>query len=198
MYRIFGFFIIGEDVAMEQNRGLCGVWSTPALTGFNFQNYGTHCYSPRVLGAYIYFGDGVMPNLDNRVRVKLTSWIVNQRKLLKQKSSAENGIPELCPEAITEAQQRADLTVRERAAATIEFLRSNSSELGTVLTIPRFHEEDASLPLKELENKYEVLYRLLCVSECADEAELEMVLNCLYRRKDIEYDKSDSGFKVMI
>ncbi len=183
---------------MDENKGLCGVWGTPALAKFDIQNYGIHCYSPRVLGAYTYFGNGVMPNLDNRVRVKLTSWIVNQRKLLKQNPSAENGIPEAGPEAIAEAQQRPDLTIVERANATIEFLSSNSLELGTALTIPCLNKEDASLPLEELENKYKLLYRLLCVSECADDTELEIVLNRLHRLDSIEFCSSDSEFKVMI
>ena len=182
---------------MEQFQGLCGIWGTPALTRFKYEKSGTLCDSPRVRGVYLYFGDGEISNLNNRTRVKLTSWIVNNREFLQQRS-AKNDIPEVCPEAITEAQQRADLTVKERAAATIEFLRSNSSELGTVLTIPRFNEEDASLPINELEKKYKVLYRILCISECADDAELKMVLNRLCRQKKIEFFRAGSSFKVMI
>ena len=183
---------------MEENRGICGVWGTPALTGFVFENTGIHCYSPRILGAYTYFGNGVMPNLDNRVRVKLTSWIVNQRKHLKQKPPAENGIPEVGPEAIAEAQQRPDFSIVERANETIEFLRFNSSEWGNVVTIPRFDEKDDKLPVKKLEIKYEDLYKLLCVSECVDDTELAIVLNRLHRLNSIEFYSSDSEFKVMI
>ena len=183
---------------MEQFQGLCGVWGTPALTQFKHEKSGTLCDSPRVRGVYLFFGDGEIPNLDDRVRVKLTSWIVGKRGFL-QKRSAKNSIPEVCSERISEARERADLTAEERAVSTIEYLGTNSSELGTVVTIPRFNGEDASLlSFQELENKYGILYRLLCVSECADDTELEMVLNCLYRRKDIEFYSAGSGFKVMI
>ena len=97
-----------------------------------------------------------------------------------------------------DVENRKDLKVEQRADFTIEFLRSNSAKFGTVVTIPRFDEEDDRLSVKELEIKYEDLYRLLCVSECADDAELEMVLNRLYRRKEIEFDRTNSVFKVMI
>ena len=122
-----------------------------------------------------------------------------KEKLLKQKSSAENGIPELCPEAITEAQQRADLTVRERATATIEFLRSNSSELGTVLTIPRFNEEDASLPLKELEKQVRGFVQItLCFGMCGRSRTGDGAKLFVQTEKILNMIKSDSGFKVMI
>ena len=97
-----------------------------------------------------------MPNLDDRVKVKLTSWIVKQNELPQKEKSAENGIPQVCPETITEVKKRKDLTVKERADSTIEFLNSNSSKLGTVVTIPRCDNgEDVSLlSFQELENKY--------------------------------------------
>ena len=183
---------------MEKFQGLCGVWGTPALTQFKHEKSGTLCDSPRVRGVYLFFGDGEIPNLDDRVRVKLTSWIVYKREFL-QKRSAKYNIPEVCSERISEAQERADLTAEERAVSTIEYLGTNSSELGTVLTIPRFNGEDASLlSFQELENKYGILYRLLCVSECADDTELGMVLNRLHGQEEIGFYRSDSVFKVMI
>ena len=183
---------------MEQCKGICGVWGTPALTVFEFHNSGTNCFSPRVLGNYFHLGEGAIPNLDNRAKVKLTSWITNERENLNQDQSVSNKRPEIASGVIDDVKNRKDLEVEERANFTINFLRSNSSKLGTVVTISRFNEEDASLPLKELENKYEVLYKLLCVSECADEAELGMVLNRLHRQKDIEFYRADSDFKVMM
>ena len=182
-------------MAMAQK--LCGIWSTPALT-VPYDHYSkTHCSSPRVLGDYIYFGHGVIPNLNNRVRVKLTSWIIEQREYLSQDQSVSNKLPEITSEVINDVKNANDLKVERRAELTIEFLNSNSLELGTVVTIPRFDVDDGSLPVDEFENKYKVLNRLLCVSECVDDSELRMVLKRLHRTKEIEFCSSKSDFKVM-
>ena len=183
---------------MEQNIGLCGVWGTPASIRNNYEIAGTLCYSPRVLGLYLHYENGVIPYLDDRVRVKLTSWIIEQRELLSQDQSVSNNYPVIVSEVIDNVKNVKDLEVEERADITIKYLRSKSSVLGTVVTIPRFDGKDNKLPVNELEIKYEDLYGLLCVSECTDDAELEMVLNRLYRRKEIEFIRADSGFRVMI
>ena len=181
---------------MEQK--ICGIWSTPALIVADYHYSKTRCFSPRVLGDYYYFGHGVIPKLDDRVRVKLTSWIIEQREHLNQDKSVSNKYPMIDSEVINNVKNAEGLKVKRRAELTIEFLKSNSLELGTVVTIPRFDMDDGSLPVEKLENKYKVLYRLLCVSECVDDSELRMVLKRLHRTKEIEFYSSASEFKVMI
>ena len=181
---------------MEQK--ICGIWSTPALTVPADHYSKTRCFSPRVLGDYFYFGQGVIPNLDDRVRVKLTSWIIEQREHLSQDQSVSNKFPMIDPEVINEIKKAKGLKVERRAELTIEFLKFNSLELGTVVTIPRFDVDDGSLPVEKFKNKYKVLHRLLCVSECVDDSELRMVLTRLHRTKKIELYSSNSDFKVMI
>ena len=183
---------------MTKEQQICGIWSTPALIVPDFHYSKTRCFSPRVLGDYFYFGHGVIPNLDNRVRVKLTSWIIEQRENLSQDQSVSNKLPEITSEVIDDVTNRKDLKVEKRTELTIEFLKSNLSELGTAVTIPRFDVDGGSLPADKFENKYKVLNRFLCVSECVDDSELRMVLKRLHRTKEIEFCSSDSDFKVMI
>ncbi len=181
---------------MEQK--VCGIWSTPALSMPADHFSKTHCSSPRVLGDYYYSGHGIIPNLDDRVRVNLTSWIIEQREQLNQDQSVSNKYPMIDLEVINDVKNAKGLKVERRAELTIEFFESNSLELGTVVTIPRFDVGDGSLAVEEFENKYKVLHRLLCVSECVDDSELRMVLKRLHRTKEIEFCSSKSDFKVMI
>ena len=114
----------------------CPIWNTPASGHDLFKKYGKKIDSPRVGGWYFITGQAVtlLPQIDDRVKVRLTTWLVDQRRL-------GNECPEILQETITEAEQQKDLSVHDRAERLLQYIGDQTVQIGDVFA---FRSQDVS------------------------------------------------------
>ncbi len=159
----------------------CPIWSTPSASGRLVGRCDLFVDSPRVGGQY--FVDDIAINelhtLSDRDKVKLTSWLVEQRSFGKL-------IPEITSVSIFEAQQRKALRIGERVDGILRYLESKSPLLETAvnfhLSHPEFDEEPTDAHL--------IYYDLLRHSESAGSDELTSLLDHLKKRGYIKLGNS--------
>ena len=91
----------------------------------SFKKYGKKIDSPRVGGWYSITGQAItlLPQIDDRVKARLTTWLVDQRRL-------GNECPEILQETITEAKQQKDLSVHDRAERLLQYIGDQTVEIG--------------------------------------------------------------------
>ena len=156
----------------------CPIWGTLA-TEFPSDRDGRDIDSLRAGGKYFITGTAVrvLENYDERIKAKLTTWLVEHRRL-----------GEICPEisemTIREAQQRKDIGVFERADNVLRYLATKSRNLGARVVF-RSHKADGYWPgeIDELDNVY---FELLAHSGCTGLEEFEFLLAYLEERRFIE------------
>ena len=162
--------------------GQCPIWSTPSAIGRLVGRFDSFVDSPRVGGQY--FVDDIAINelrtLSDRDKVKLTSWLVEQRSFGKL-------IPEITSVSIFEAQQRKELRIGERVDGILRYLESKSPLLGIGVQICLFRPRSDT----ELTKDHSIFFDLLRHSESVDFHELMSLLNYLKERGYIEH----SGLK---
>ena len=103
----------------------CPIWNTPASVKSPIEEFGKRIDSPRAGGWYFITQQAItlLPKIDNRVKARLTTWLVDQRRL---------GVkcPEISMERIAEAQQRQDLSVHDRADRLLHYIGDQTVEIG--------------------------------------------------------------------
>ena len=162
----------------------CPIWSTPAAIG----NVGggrldlTSVNSPRAGGNYAV-EDTVknkLSTLNERDKVKLTSWLDEQRRF-------GISIPIITRVSIFEAQQRKELRIAERVDGILRYLESKLQRLGNDIQICLFE----SVTDRELTEDHFIFFDLLRHSESVDSNELYDLVFHLVKRGYIE----QTGFK---
>ena len=103
----------------------CPIWNTPASGHDLFKKYGKKIDSPRAGGWYSITGQAItlLPQIDDRVKARLTTWLVDQRRL-------GNECPEILQQTIMEAKQRRDLSVHDRADRLLQYIGDQIGEIG--------------------------------------------------------------------
>ena len=88
---------------MNLKKSACPIWNTPASTKFLFNEYKSWWRSPRVCGQYILTsdGEGEIQTLEDYDRIKLTSWLTEQRRY-------GNSQPEITREVISESKNKGE------------------------------------------------------------------------------------------
>ena len=104
---------------------LCPIWDTPASGHDLFEKYGKKIDSQRAGGWYSITGQAItlLPQIDDRVKARLTTWLVDQRRL-------GNECPEILQQTIMEAKQRRDLSVHDRADRLLQYIGDQTVEIG--------------------------------------------------------------------
>ena len=104
---------------------LCPIWGTPASEESTDGRHGKLVDSPRAGGKYFISGTaiGCLPRIDERGKARLTSWLVDQRRL---------GVncPEIDSNTITMAEEKRDLSVHERADRLLQYIGDQTVEIG--------------------------------------------------------------------
>ena len=103
----------------------CPIWGTPASGKSLFDKLEKLMDSPRAGGQYFISTTaiGCLPP-DDRVRARLTTWLVDQRRL-------GNECPEILQQTITDAEQQKNLSVHNRADRLLQYIGDQTVEIGT-------------------------------------------------------------------
>ena len=103
----------------------CPIWDTPASEESAGGRDGRLMDSPRADGRYFISRTaiGCLQRTDDRVKARLTSWLVDQRRL---------GVkcPEIDSNTITMAEQQRDLPDQARADRLLKYIREHTIEFG--------------------------------------------------------------------
>ena len=102
----------------------CPIWNTPASRESLFDRDVERVDSPRAGGWYSISGQAItlLPQIDDRVKARLTTWLVDQRRLGVQ-------CPEILQQTITDAKQQRDLSVHDRADRLLQYIGDQIGEM---------------------------------------------------------------------
>ena len=132
----------------------------------------------RVVGtSFSGTAEAVLANCDARVRVRLTTWLVHQRRL-------GNLCPEITTKTIEDAKQRRDTDVSDRADGILRYLSTRSETLGKQIRYRIFANMYQTVQLDDLDKAY---FDLLSNSECVGSNDLVFLLTYLKGRGLIEH-----------
>ncbi len=149
----------------------CPIWGTPATLAL--EKYGRYVDSPRAGGRYFISGlaEVVLGNCDDRVKVRLTTWLVEQRRL---------GIscPEIDTETINDAEQQRDTDVSDRADGILRYLATRSEILGTRIAYRILVKLSDEIQLDDLYKSY---FEILSHSGCVGYDDFLFLLNYLQK-----------------
>ncbi len=103
----------------------CPIWDTPASRESLFDKDVERIDSSRTGGWYFITRQAIvlLPQIDDRVKARLTSWLVDQRRL---------GVkcPEILQQTITDTEQQRDLPVHVRADRLLQYIGDQTVEIG--------------------------------------------------------------------
>lgn len=105
---------------------LCPIWDTPASVRSLDIEFLKIIDSPRAGGRYSISEQAIkrLPQLDERGKACLTTWLVDQRRL-------GNKCPEILKQMIKMAEQQKDLSVHDRADRLLQYIGDQTVEIGT-------------------------------------------------------------------
>lgn len=109
----------------------CPIWDTPTEMIFPVHSVDSISVdSPRTGGKYLISveAEEMLKARDERLKAKLTSWLVEQRWLGEQR-------PVIFSTDINEADERRVLSVFERANRTLKYLQSQTSHIGDIVEL---------------------------------------------------------------
>ena len=164
---------------MMNYESFCAIWDTPAeqLPVLGPHNHCVSINSPRASGKYIVneniFGD--VARLDERVKVKLTVWLIEQR-------SRGDQYPEITEEAVLDAKESKELKATERAGRILEYLKSKMQNLGTGIRIPMCDKSFDRNNIDEFHDYFDLLNH----SECGGSDELICLFDYLEKRETVQ------------
>ena len=135
--------------------------------------------SPRAGGRYFISrrAEAVLKSCDDRLKVRLTTWLVEQRRL---------GIscPEIVTNTIDDAKQWRDTSVSDRADGILRYLATRSETLGTQIDYRIFFNLYDGVQLDDLDKTY---CELLSQSGCVGSGDFVFLLAHLKRRGLVEH-----------
>ena len=107
----------------EESR--CLIWDTPAFEEAKGDRDGRLIDSPRACGRYFIVRTVIerVRQADPRVKARLTTWLVDQRRLGVE-------CPEIDSNTITMAEENRDLFVHERADRLLQYIGDETVEIG--------------------------------------------------------------------
>jgi hypothetical protein len=135
---------------MEQT---CPIWGTSAtVTAEKPDPFSWLVFSERTGGKYEVTSttvDGILRTIDSSVKLRLTTWLIDQRKC-----------GTLCPvvseSIVSAAQTWAPLSVSDRADRALQFIAEQTRILGQRVDLSNFY--DRMLPLTESQQREEVAF----------------------------------------
>ena len=157
--------------------GHCPIWGTPSAISGVYGSLDLSVDSPRAGGKYFVDENATneLPTLNERDKVKLTSWLEEQR-------SFGILIPKITSVSIFEARQRKELRIAERTDGILRYLESKLRGLGKCVQICLFR----SVADEELTEDHLILFDLLRHSGSVNSDELTSLLKHLEERGYID------------
>ncbi len=152
---------------------ICAIWGTPATETPDDRD-GRTMDSPRAGGKYFISrtADTVLQSCDDSVKVRLTNWLVEQRRI-------GNSCPEISSKVIDDAKRRRNSYVFDRADRVLKYLAERSEILGTQvwyrMPIDNFY-------VAQLNNLDKVYLELLSHSDCIGYEDFLFLLTYLEQR----------------
>ena len=160
-----------------ESRTFCAIWDTPAEE-LPIDRDGRQIDSPRTGGLYFISGTAAeeLRTCDDREKVRLTDWLVEQRRLGET-------CPEITTSAIEVAKRARGSHVHDRTDGIIKYLADRSETLGKQVLFQYSVESD---PQTWPNNPQKVYWELLSHSGCLGETDLIFLLEYLKRRGLVE------------
>lgn len=156
----------------------CLIWNSPALAYYKYRdsNLISKWNSPRVRGEYEHSVEveDQIKELEDRDKVKLTSWLIEQRKFGIQ-------TPKITGDVISMAKERRISVVSERTNKILKYLEAISPSAGREFSIQCLVGLGNELDPTLMEKSYANYFDLLCQSESADYTEIEFLFDFLQR-----------------
>ena len=116
---------------MNEN-SVCPIWGTEASIKSNGRD-GSFVDSPRAAGRYFISRTAerkLEHNEDERLRARLTSWLIEQRRFGEQ-------CPKITGATIEEMERRRDLAVHERADRLLQYIHNKTPRIGVAVDVVR-------------------------------------------------------------
>ena len=151
----------------------CAIWQTPAKRKpAQTLPFTSWIDSPRTGGEYLIDDDWVdfAQGHGERCKARLTSWLVDQRRL-------GNRCPEVTREKIEAARNAQDMRVSQRVDRVLQFLEARTRTPGEAVTI------DPNPDVESHHAKVTVYYQLLAHSESIGWNDLKYLLDHLAERR---------------
>ena len=177
----------------------CPIWGTPAEIISGSTGDGLYIYSSRTAGDYYITlrAQAVLEHRDERLKAKLTSWLVEQRWLGTQ-------VPKILATTIDEANKRRELPVFERADRALRYIQNQTSQIGDTVGLLRNQDamdgisdslKEGITPVKIDMSHYYNALTIRAFSESISVREVEFIIDYLSsRQKWIDYGyESNSG-----
>ena len=146
----------------------CLIWGTPASVKSLDIEFLKIIDSPRAGGRYSISEQAItlLPQIDDRVKARLTTWLVDQRRL-------GNECPEIDSNTITMAEEKKDLSVHDRADRLLQYIGDQTVEIG----------KDFNFLSEHVSNK-----AIAAWSESVSENEVRYLLDYLHEERWIKRD----------
>ena len=173
---------------------ICPIWGTPAQVTINGTRDGESYDSPRASGKFFisYTALQILNHRDVRVKAKLTSWLVEQRRLGDHK-------PEILSTTIDEANERKLFSVFERADRTLRYIHDQTPQIGEVIGVLINQAEldgiseslnDGITPVNLDMSYYYNALNIQAFSESTNLKEVSFLLDYLKSQKWIDLNKT--------
>lgn len=177
----------------------CPIWGTPAEIISGPTGDGVYIFSSRAAGDFFITmrAQAVLEHRDERLKAKLTSWLVEQRWLGTQ-------VPKILATTIDEVNKRRELPVFERADRTLRYIQNQTSQIGDTVGFLRNQDaidgisdslNEGITPVKIDISHYHNALTLRAFSESISVREVEFIIDYLStQQKWIEHRyESSSG-----
>ena len=163
----------------------CPIWGTPAKIISGRTGDGLYIYSSRAAGNYYIAGsaEAMLEHRDERLKAKLTSWLVEQRWLGTQK-------PEIFSTTIKEANNRRNLSVPERADRILRYIDNQTTHIGDQVRL--------SAPDQGTALEYHNTMNMYAFSESTEIGEVSFLLNYLSSQGWLNQSADHSGYVLTI
>ncbi len=161
----------------------CPIWGTPAEIISGSTGDGLYIYSSRAAGNYFITmrAQAVLEYRDDRLKAKLTSWLIEQRWLGTK-------VPKILATTIDETNKRRELPVFERADRALRYIQNQTSQIGDTVGLLRSQDEldgisdslnDGITPVKIDMSRYYNALTIRAFSESVSGREVEFIIEYL-------------------
>ena len=161
----------------------CPIWGTPANIISGPTGDGLYIYSSRAGGNYYIAGSAqaMLEHRDERLKAKLTSWLIEQRWLGTQ-------VPKILATTIDEVNKRRELPVFERADRALRYIQNQTSQIGDTVGLLRTQDaidgisdslNEGITPVKIDMSRYYNALTIRAFSESVSVREVEFIIEYL-------------------
>ena len=139
----------------ENDGHRCAIWNTVAAKEPAGDRYGFSFDSPRAGGRYFIprRAELMMASCDERVKARLTTWLVDQRRLGSRH-------PEVSSNTIEDAERSPGLTIPQRVDRLLRYIGKQTPQIGAALSLANQKDYCAAMAWSESTSVEEVQFLL--------------------------------------